>query len=71
MRQTLTDSTTRPSQLSTSVDKHIKTMFNDYINEEREKAKRHLNIIIHNIPESVSEDSNTRKKHDIPTLLQI
>ena len=46
-------------------------MFNDYINKEREKAKRRLNVIIHNIPESVSEDSNTRKKHDTDFVTDI
>ena len=46
-------------------------MFNDYINEEREKAKRRLNVIIHNIPESVSEDGNTRKKHDTDFVTDI
>ena len=46
-----------------SADKHIKTMLNYHINEEKDKAKRHLNIIIHNIPKSASEGGNTRKKH--------
>ena len=60
------------SQVSiSSADKHIKTMFNDYINEEKEKAKRRLNIIIHNIPESASEDGNTRKKHDTDFVTDI
>ena len=60
------------SQVSiSSADKHIKTMFNDYINEEKEKAKRCLNIIIHNIPESPSEDGNTRKKHDTDFVTDI
>ena len=59
-----TGDTPRPPPLPTSADKHIKTMFNDYINEEKEKAKRRLNIIIHSIPESASEDGNARKKHD-------
>ena len=60
------------SQVSiSSADKHIKTMFNDYINEEKEKAKRHLNIIIYNIPESASEDGNTRKKHDTDLVTDI
>jgi len=43
-------------------------MTDDYISEEKEKAMRRLNIIIHNIPESASEDGNTRKKHDINWL---
>ena len=35
-----------------------------FINEEKQKAKRHLNLIIHNVPESPSEDGLTRKDHD-------
>jgi len=60
-----TGDTTNPHKPPTSADKHIKTMFNDYINEEKEKARRRLNVIIHNVPESSSEDGNTRKSLDI------
>jgi len=30
-----------------------------------ERAKRHLNLMIYNVPESFSEDGLARKKHDI------
>ena len=40
-------------------------MLATYINEEKEKAKRRLNLMIHNVPESTSEDGLTRKSHDI------
>jgi len=33
--------------------------------EQREREKRQCNLIIHNVPESESEDPNTRKKEDI------
>jgi len=35
-----------------------------FINEEKERAKQHLNLMIHNVPELSSEDGLTRKKHD-------
>ena len=41
------------------------TIVSTYINEEKEKAKRHLNFIVHNTYESASEAGLTRKKHDI------
>jgi len=66
-----TEVPTRPPQLPVSADEHITTMIDDYISEEKEKAKRRLNIIIHNIPESASDDGNTRKKHDIDFVTDI
>ena len=36
-----------------------------YINEEKEKAKRRLNVMIHNVSKSPSEDGLTRKSDDI------
>ena len=34
------------------------------LNEEKEKEKRRLNIIVHNVPESSSEESLTKKNED-------
>jgi len=53
-----------PPKPSTSTDKHIKTMFNYDMNEEKEKAIRHLDVQVHSVTESSSEDGNTRKSHD-------
>jgi len=47
--------------VSPEVNNHIASKISDYINEEKEKAKRRLNVIIHNVPESTSEDGNLRK----------
>jgi len=44
---------------------NIQEVVATYLNEEKEKQKRRLNIIIHNTPESTSEDGLTRKNHDI------
>lgn len=35
------------------------------INEEREKEKRKLNVIVHNLPECDDSDPSNRKSHDI------
>ena len=49
----------------------VTAMVTSYVNEEKEKAKRRLNLIVHNIPESASDDSLTRKKHDIDFLCSL
>ena len=46
-------------------------MVSSYINEEKEKSKRHLNVIVHNIIESLSEDPKIRLKHDIDSVSSI
>ena len=48
-------------QIIANTDKQILTVVTNYINEEKEKSKRRLNVIMHNIPESTLED---RRKHD-------
>ena len=40
-------------------------MINFFIIEEKEKAKRCLNLIVHNVTDSMNEDGLVRKKHDI------
>ena len=47
----------------------VTTVINSFLNEEKEKAKRRLNLIIHNIPESTDGDGLTRKKHDIDFII--
>ena len=47
-----------------STNNNIQEVVAMFINEEKQKAKRHLNLIIHNVPESPSEDGLTRKDHD-------
>ena len=44
----------------------ISEMVSSYINEE--KSKRHLNVIVHNVIESTSEDPELRRKHDIDSV---
>ena len=45
-------------------DDHISTIVSTYLNEEKEKTKRLLNFIVHNLEESSSEDVATRQKYD-------
>lgn len=47
----------------------ITTIVSSYINEEKEKAKRKLNLILHNVWESTSEDGLARKKTSIMSHL--
>ena len=49
----------------------ISEMVSSYINEEKEKSKRRLNVIVHNVIESTSEDPELRRKHDIDSVSSI
>ena len=53
-----------PPNIATTNDQ-ITTIVSFYINEEKGKPKRKVNLIIHNLSESTSEDSLKRKKEDI------
>jgi len=44
-------------------------MINFFIIEEKEKAKRCLNLIVHNVTESTNEDGLIRKKHDTDFII--
>ena len=46
----------------------ISEIVNSYINEEKTKSKRRLNVIEHNIIESTSEDPEIRHKHDTDSV---
>ena len=55
-------------QESTSIEepkKQFSSFMSSFMNEEKEKDKRRLNLIIHNIVESTDVDSSVRKEHDI------
>ena len=43
----------------------LTTIVSSVLNEEKEKARRRLNLIVHNAPESTADDGPTRKAHDI------
>lgn len=61
-----------PSQESVSIEepkKQFTSYMSSFMNEEKEKEKRRLNLIIHNIKESADTDSSVRKEHDI-TLVE-
>ena len=46
-------------------DDQISTIVTSYINEEKEKARRRLNLIVHNISESKADNVLSRKTEDI------
>ena len=53
-----------PQTKETLPDHSIQDVVATLLNEEKEKEKRRLNIIVHNVPESSSEESLTRKNED-------
>ena len=59
-----------PSSINTSSNQ-ISTIVSSYINEEKETAKRRLNLIIHNVSESTQEDGLARKQEDINKVSSI
>lgn len=65
--------TATPTSLPTVGDptNDIGSVVSTFLNEEKEKAKQRLNLIIHNVKESTSDDGPTRKQHDIHTISSI
>lgn len=53
---------TSVNQIAANIDKQISTMVSNYVNEEKEKSRRRLNVIMHNIPESSPDNGNVRKR---------
>ena len=51
-----------PSQIS---EESVVNIAASITTEQKEKEKRRLNIIVHNIEESSAEDGKTRKTHDV------
>jgi len=49
----------------------IATTVTSVIKEEREKDKRKLSIIVHNLNESENEDPSNRKSHDVTQVSDI
>ena len=44
---------------------------NSYINEEKERSRRRLNVIVHNVAELSAESGSERKSHDISNVASI
>jgi len=63
----VTKNDTNPST-SLPPNDHITTVVSSYLNEEKERSKRRLNLIVHNLKEPTSEDGATRKKEDIKQI---
>ena len=51
-----------------NLEKVIEVKVNQYMEERDEKDKRECNIILHNIPESVSEEIEDRKRYDASSV---
>ena len=53
------------------VNGNVSSIVSTFINEEKEKSKRKLNLIVHNLAESSKDDSAARKKDDIASVSKI
>ena len=60
-----------PTSAYSPPNDHIKIIVSSYLIEEKEKSKRQLNIIVHNLKESSSEDGATRKKDDVSKVNEL
>jgi len=47
-----------------SQQSNLSRTFSSILSEEREKDKRRLNLILHNVPEPTNSNSNVRKQDD-------
>ena len=62
---------TRLSQAaSTAVERAETTseVLTSFINEEKERCKRRLNLIVHSVSESSADTGSERKVHDVSTV---
>ena len=60
-----------PSLNSGKANSNVSSIVSTYINEEKEKSKRKLNLIVHNLAESSKDDGAARKQDDITSVLKI
>ena len=58
---------TKPSE----PDTQISSIVTSYINEEKEKSRRRLNLIVHNFSESKADDGPSRKQEDISAVSSV
>ena len=54
--------------LQPSIETMINSTVTSLLSEEKEKEKRKLNLILHRIPESTSDDAVERRVHDAKSL---
>ena len=62
------------SQDQTNANKRVDStseVLTSFINEEKERCKRRLNLIVHNVLESSADNGSERKSHDINTVTSI
>ena len=61
--------TASPPISANLLHKDVTHAVSSVLNEEKEKSKRKLNLILHNIPESSVDNVETRKQHDTDTAI--
>ena len=59
------------SNLSLSFNKTTSEVITSFLDEEKERSKRRLNVIIHNVEESSADNGKVRKEQDINTVMSI
>jgi len=59
------------SNTSHSYGKTTSDVINTFLDEEKERSKRRLNVILHNVEESSADDGQTRKEQDISTASSV
>ena len=64
-------SSSNTNQLLASKSVDISTALSSALAEEKERSKRQLNLIIHNLEEAPSEDAQTRKDQDTQQVSEI
>jgi len=59
------------SNLSLSYNKTTFIVITSFLDKEKERSKRRLNVIIHNVEESSADNGKVRKEQDINTVMSI
>jgi hypothetical protein len=59
------------TQREANIDNVVETKVNQYMEEKDEREKRECNIILHNIAESDSDETDERKKHDTSKVEEV
>ena len=67
---TIMDKDNMPSS-SLSFNKTTSEVITTFLDEEKERSKRRLNVIIHNVEESSADNEKVRKEQDINTAMSI
>ena len=60
-----------PLNTNTILSESVVSLTTSLVAEQKEREKRELNLVLHNIPEPTVSDSSTRKQEDIAQVNSI